>query len=43
MLIINMKPIVNQLNEVIISNGVISVSMGIIPKDKKYLHPRKEN
>lgn len=39
MLIVKMMPIVNQLREVIVRNGINAVSMGIIPKGQKIYTP----
>ena len=38
-LIVKMKPVVHQLNEVIIRNGINAVSMGIIPQGQRFYTP----
>lgn len=38
-LIVKMKPVVHQLNEVIVRNGINAVSMGIIPQGQRFYTP----
>ncbi len=39
MILVKMKPVVNQLDEVIVRNGINAVSMGIIPKGQRVYTP----
>lgn len=38
-LVVKMKPLVHQLNEVIVRNGINAVSMGIIPQGQRFYTP----
>ena len=39
MILVKMKPVINQLDEVIVRNGINAVSMGIIPKGQRIYTP----
>ena len=39
MILVKMKPVINQLDEVIVRNGINAVSMGIIPKGQRVYTP----
>ena len=38
-LVVKMKPVINQLDEVVVQNGINAVSMGIIPKGQRVFTP----
>ena len=38
-LVVKMKPVINQLDEVVVQNGINAVSMGIIPKGQRIYTP----
>ena len=38
-LVVKMKPVINQLDEVVVQNGINAVSMGIIPKGQRVYTP----